>query len=687
MSAPTALSGPALRPEARAVDRAQLDPRQQAAFDKIMNMLGEAAVTAEKVAENVKAAGKSAVRPYLEAERSSRTALIHGRRGTGKTTLLLSVLKALNESTDPVGRRVVLLDTLDMEPLAEPTNLIGAVLARLEAVAGATTSRAAEQARAWSRAEGVRGEEDVMMRLLDLQTRAASAFGSNLRERAGGLDPDNFAVEVRRAERHRIDFGRQFALAVAKVAEHLRDTRADLGQAPLFVLPVDDLDLNPMACVPLLEGLRAVHSPHLFVLLIADVSVVETVVRLYYQARFIRAGARDSLDSATQGHVRDLTLNALRKHLPPSQRVHLARVTPEQATGFRPIGGHRPVDVYDLFSDARLAPDTVRLAGSFTFAEASARTLGQARPLCLPKPPPRGSDAGSQPSNADPNSGEPVRQSWRYSWIEVFRMSFRQLTDAVLDARRDLAGLAQERLETVLSVAGVGEAGLDVAARHALSARLGWTTIELPEDYRVQTASLEDWTVDWAGAGLDRAEQQELAGILDIEGADADLSTRAQVERSCPTLRRTLAPDDDQGPLDWPMPQHSTCWGYEDAARLLDAADRHWANAPDRLFGAWVDAMTRVIEQALYSTVQPTPETGWSSVQARLRELAKEPLGRRWRVAVLALCTPEMGMSDPSLLQTIEPRDYERDEVQQLRAERSQNRSERFRERAARSLT
>ena len=291
-----------------------------------------------------------------------------------------------------------------MEPLAELTNLIGAVLARMEAAAG-SPAEAPERASGWSRAGRVSGEEAIMMKLVDLQTRAASAFGSNLRDRAGGLDPDNFAVEVRRAERHRMDFGQQFALVVEDVAQHLKKTRPGLEQAPLFVLPVDDLDLNPTECVPLLEGLRAVHSPHLFVLMLADLGLIETVLRLQYQARFIDTGHSRVLDAKTQGHVADLAANALRKHLPPSQRMHLPRVSPEQAADFPLLGMSQAVNVYKIFGHALFIADTVWLQSRpDLWAEPQRQTIGRAKPLWLPDPTPSESPGtrGVSPANPAP---------------------------------------------------------------------------------------------------------------------------------------------------------------------------------------------------------------------------------------------------------------------------------------------
>jgi hypothetical protein len=47
---------------------------------------------------------------------------------------------------------------------------------------------------------------------------------------------------------------------------------------PLFVLPIDDLDLNPTACLAVLNLLRVVSVPRLFTVVLGDLEVAEVVV-------------------------------------------------------------------------------------------------------------------------------------------------------------------------------------------------------------------------------------------------------------------------------------------------------------------------------------------------------------------------------------------------------------------------
>jgi hypothetical protein len=98
--------------------------------------------------------------------------------------------------------------------------------------------------------------DDANRDLARLQTAVALSFAGNLKDRAGHLDPDTFAFEVRRGERERLQLNEEFAAVLSRLS---CEVAALPGlDAPIFVLPVDDIDLNPSAAPLLLELLRAV---------------------------------------------------------------------------------------------------------------------------------------------------------------------------------------------------------------------------------------------------------------------------------------------------------------------------------------------------------------------------------------------------------------------------------------------
>jgi hypothetical protein len=150
-------TGDLLRPEARPFGRLTLDREQNEAVQRILRMLNSAI---EMIDRSSTRKGGNAARSTIwevDPERSSRIVLLSGERGTGKTTVLLSMMKDCRdigehkreveragpklpgkgdpEFLEKVAQRTIWLEPLDMETLPTTTNLLAAILARVENVA------------------------------------------------------------------------------------------------------------------------------------------------------------------------------------------------------------------------------------------------------------------------------------------------------------------------------------------------------------------------------------------------------------------------------------------------------------------------------------------------------------------------------------------------------------------------
>lgn len=55
---------------------------------------------------------------------------------------------------------------------------------------------------------------------------------------------------------------------------------------PLFVLPVDDVDLDSLRCLEMLKLLRLVPVPKLFALVLGNIRIVDLVLNLQYSNEF-----------------------------------------------------------------------------------------------------------------------------------------------------------------------------------------------------------------------------------------------------------------------------------------------------------------------------------------------------------------------------------------------------------------
>ena len=100
------------------------------------------------------------------------------------------------------------------------------------------------------------------------------------------LDADTYAIEVMRTEHATLSLNRKLANALDDMATKV--FRGSFVTDPLFVLPIDDFDLNPSSCLKLLRMLRMVSVPRLFTLVLGDFEIVRTVMNLRFSEEFAR---------------------------------------------------------------------------------------------------------------------------------------------------------------------------------------------------------------------------------------------------------------------------------------------------------------------------------------------------------------------------------------------------------------
>jgi hypothetical protein len=381
-----------LRPEARAVLYRELGTRQREAFSKVLDMLSEVLdqVNAHRHAKPAKyRAG------WQTEDRSSRVAFLSGGRGTGKTTVLLSLARELMEApersflddkhfvppievehlaaikddfrykqlkaeskeralriekaVEKLASNVVWLEPLDIEATPTTSNLLAAILSRIE---NAALAQGAGEAGTAGRTRGLfdRGSEHhkAFLELQRLQADVALAWDGNLKSRAGHLDPDVYALEVMRAEQARLHLYTRMSRVLDTLAEQIVPpgavVRTDIGPGPIFLLPIDDFDISPSMCLPTLRMLRMISVPRLFALILGDVSIARYMLNLKIAGDMVAVTERADrrmlpIPAEDVGSVAgEIASNALRKLAPPNQRIRLAQHTPREGLNFRPLG-------------------------------------------------------------------------------------------------------------------------------------------------------------------------------------------------------------------------------------------------------------------------------------------------------------------------------------------------------------
>jgi hypothetical protein len=377
-----------LRREAVPLAYSDLDQGQKAGFRRVVQMLDQAAGALPDKPKDPRQSA-SPWNPWIpERDRRSNVLFLSGERGTGKTTLMLSVLDQflyserraaahfpdaddLKIQLDRLANRILWLAPIDLEPLPQPSNLYAAILARVEQALDHQRNRSASSMGAACGEDPLAfpgildpREDDCNKRLRLLQRNVATAWGGNLDKRAGSLDREEYFHEVVRAERARVKLPGD----LDELLDHLAWHGPWCGglKNPLFVLPIDDIDLNPAHAVELLKLLRTLANRRLFTLVLGDLAQMESV------AQYRIAGSLGELLGPVRGQDSDLIKQArtaagdgLRKLIPPGQRIRLGVLSVEEALEFRlptsPTDSSKPaVTLQKLMEDASVCLHPVK---------------------------------------------------------------------------------------------------------------------------------------------------------------------------------------------------------------------------------------------------------------------------------------------------------------------------------------
>lgn len=338
-----------LRPEARTLsDRPELTQSQRDAFDHMISLLDSALDRIDAPSE----AAPLDMSASLEDSRYSRVAMLEGPRGSGKTTLLLSLIRA----TSPDGRwndsdgglerlrgRVVWLETLDLEPHPRATNLLASILVRIEDKVGRFQENFIGGQGLPGGILDARPEDDPILELSRLQNDVALAWDGDAPGRGTQLGPDAYAVEVLRTEQARLKLNPRLRAVLDHLASKVyRDGQI---QNPLFILPVDDFDLNPARSLEILRLLRMISVPRLFTVLLGSVGLVERVLEWSVLGELSalagKVASQLALSTGPEGLIatsRTLSREGFRKLIPPEQRIKLRGVNAREALELRPPG-------------------------------------------------------------------------------------------------------------------------------------------------------------------------------------------------------------------------------------------------------------------------------------------------------------------------------------------------------------
>ena len=284
---------------------------------------------------------------------------IDGGRGSGKTSVMLSILRLWNEllgqnrdwskewtplqdTLERLKGRIITVPILDLEPLPASTSLLpwiaGRVLKLGEDIethssrsSGTPNKRGKwapeyEQEPAWKKA------------WRELLQDAAAGWTERVAHPRGALDTEAFAIELEQENLARLSLlsrWRQFVSEVLTSATmhfgHL------LKEDVRLVISIDDADMNPLRCAELLRLLRLLWHPRVVFMLTGHSDLFHKTLLLQIHGVFRQlhhgnhsSNAHDVGVDALPPTAETLAFQIYDKAIPPQQRFALPSLDLEQ---------------------------------------------------------------------------------------------------------------------------------------------------------------------------------------------------------------------------------------------------------------------------------------------------------------------------------------------------------------------
>lgn len=355
------------RPEARPARWADLMTDQRIALERLARMM----VSAVSAASSSSPEASTFRGTYkLDHGRSTNLGFISGQRGTGKSTIMLSLMSMterpsyfleqsggnipedLQRSVNELKHRVVWLEPIDLEPAPRNLNLLSATLRRvIDIIPSAGTGATIDELEAGFDPLALRYSKDgsenpsrteCLQLLRDLQRDFAQGWRPSTDALAKQSDLEEIAHDELQIQSARLGINERFNQALNAVAHTFFSDREKVD--PIFVLPIDDFDLNPTLSLEILRLLRMLSAQRLFCLVLGDMRTLSTVSTLSRTAEIAEVVAAtnsrlipQALAEQASSLASKVSAHAIRKLIPPAQRVYLEPLRVAEAADFRPM--------------------------------------------------------------------------------------------------------------------------------------------------------------------------------------------------------------------------------------------------------------------------------------------------------------------------------------------------------------
>jgi hypothetical protein len=308
--------------------------------------------------------------PRIEPLRESRIILIDGDSGSGKTSIMLTLIddwgrlisprqNGATELIPPVP--VFPIGILDLQPLPPSTNLTLHLASTLQKVIDTVESDVVATPSAATPPWHPMRQQELRSRASwrKFVSAAVAASDIDLLQRRD-LDPEALVLELEETERERLDVTKAFFRLVDALVQDLADWKRVPGtQQPFLILAIDDADTNPHFSVALLNLLRRLYHPRLAYLLTGNTELFLTMLSMHFL-------------HALFGPIKGMSLGESDMNGVRHESAHLARLTYD-----RLVPDRQRCRIADLPRETRLDKlrDSLRKLGLSTQALVGMNTI------------------------------------------------------------------------------------------------------------------------------------------------------------------------------------------------------------------------------------------------------------------------------------------------------------------------
>jgi len=232
--------------------------------------------------------------------------------------------------------RVRWLPPLSLDPLSSGTNLVGALLSRIQDTVALESSE--ETIRGGSMMHASAQLERVRHSLDNLKTDALMAFESNIDRASAYQEPENNALQAGHAELkklgilRRLDQSLEYYFNAASDAQELRKVNRGM-----FIQIIDDIDSRPSRAI---EALKLAHSfsvPRILFVIIGEQHAIDRM--MYFDVKGEFEKVTSSHDPETNKDIaavaNEQSSSLFRKLIPLGQRISVEDMTLDESLNFK----------------------------------------------------------------------------------------------------------------------------------------------------------------------------------------------------------------------------------------------------------------------------------------------------------------------------------------------------------------